>query len=168
MQCLLIDTNQTIEDLNALCVAMQNTHIVLALTHRGLMPIAGANVYVFPYAQMSKTQLRVLRSVVSQTKQTFSAAFAHDVYVVHGNSQSKVDGACMLFAATCLLLHGLSTSCTTKYGHVSTKLEKRPLQYHVNATLFSIINACGLRKGVGYDVTRLLRKHGVSTGEGSL
>ena len=50
MQCLLIDTNQTIEDLNALCVAMQNTHIVLARTHRGLMPIAGANVYVFPYA----------------------------------------------------------------------------------------------------------------------
>ena len=60
MQCLLIDTNQTIEDLNALCVAMQNTHIVLARTHRGLMPIAGANVYVFPFAQMSKAQLQVL------------------------------------------------------------------------------------------------------------
>ena len=30
---------------HALCVEMQNTHIVLALTHHGLMPITGVNVY---------------------------------------------------------------------------------------------------------------------------
>ena len=60
---------------------------------------------------------------------------------------------CMLFTISCLLLHGLSTSVTTNYGHVSTKLDKLPIQYHVNATLFSIINTCGLRKGIGYDVT---------------
>jgi hypothetical protein len=37
MQCLLLGTNQTIEDLSALCVAMNNNNVVLSFTHRGLM-----------------------------------------------------------------------------------------------------------------------------------
>ena len=142
---------------------MHNNDIVISLTHRGLMPIASTHMYIFPYAQMNKEQLRALRSVVSQTKQTFAAMFPQEEYVVHGLMQPKVDSDLILFAASCLLLHGLSTTSSTKRGFVSTKLDQPTLVHHVNATLFHIIHACGMRSGAGYTVARLLRKHGVST-----
>jgi hypothetical protein len=163
MQCLLIDTSKTIEDLSSLCVAMHSNDIVISLTHRGLMPIASAHMYIFPYAKMNKEQLCALRSVVSQTKQTFAAMFPQDEYVVHGLTQPKVESDLILFAATCLLLHGLSTTSSTKRGFVTTRLDKPTLVHHVNATLFHIIHACGMSTGAGYTVARLLRKHGVST-----
>ena len=163
MQCLLSDTNKTIEDLSSLCVAMQNNDIVISLTHSGLMPIASAHMYIFPYARMNKEQLRSLRYVVSQTKQTFAAMFPQDEYVVHGLPQPKGDSDLILFAASCLLLHGLSTTTSTKRGFLATKLDKPTLVYHVNATLFHIIHACGMRSGAAYTVARLLRKHRVST-----
>ena len=112
---------------------------------------------------MNKEQLRSLRYVVSQTKQTFAAMFPQDEYVVHGLPQPKVDSDLILFAASCLLLHGLSTTTSTKRGFLATKLDKPTLVYHVNATLFHIIHACGMRSGAAYTVARLLRKHRVST-----
>ena len=91
---------------------------------------------------MNKKQLGMLRSEISQTKQTFEAVFQQDTYiVVHGLTQSKVDSVVILFTASCLLLHGLSTTNSTKCGFVSMNLDKPSLAHHVNATLFHIIHA---------------------------
>jgi hypothetical protein len=106
------------------------------------MPIVNAHIYIFPYAQMNKKQLGMFRSEISQTKQTFEAVFQQDTYiVVHGLTQSKVDSVVILFTASCLLLHGLSTTNSTKCGFVSMNLDKPSLAHHVNATLFHIIHA---------------------------
>ena len=90
---------------------------------------------------MNKKQLGMLRSEISQTKQTFEAVFQQDTYIVHGLTQSKVDSVVILFTASCLLLHGLSTTSSTKCGFVSTNHDKPSLAHHVNATLFHIIHA---------------------------
>jgi hypothetical protein len=163
MQCLLVDTNKTIEDLSALCVAMHNNNVVLSFTHRGLMPIASAHMYIFPYIHMNKEQLRILHCEISQTKRTYVAVFQEVTYNVHGMPHAKVDSSVILFAANCLLLHGLSSTHLKKHGFSYTKLDKKNVLYHLNATLFTIINACNMRAGAAYAAARLLRKHGVST-----
>ena len=163
MQCLLIDTSKTIEDLSALCVAMHNNPMVLSFTHTGLMPIASAHMYIYPYALMNKQQLGMLRSQILHTKQTFEAVFQQDTYIVHGLRQPKVDSVVVLFAASCLILHGLSTMSSHKRGYASTNLDQKSLAHHTNATLFHIIHACGIRASVAYEANRMLRKHGVST-----
>jgi hypothetical protein len=163
MQCLLVDTNMTIEDLSALCVAMNNNNVVLSFTHRGLMPIASAHMYIFPYTKMNREQLRVLRSEIAQTKKTFEAVFQEVTYNVHGMPHAKVDSVMILFAANCLLLHGLSTTTLKKNGFIYAKLDKHNVLYHLNATLFTIMNACNMRAGAAHAAARLLRKHGVST-----
>jgi hypothetical protein len=163
MQCLLLGTNQTIEDLSALCVAMNNNNVVLSFTHRGLMPIASAHMYIFPYTKMNREQLRILRREIAQTKKTFEAVFQELTYNVHGMPHAKVDSVMILFAASCLLLHGLSTTQSKKNGcFCSSKLEKHNVSYHLNATLFTIINACNMRAGAAHAAARLLRQHGVS------
>jgi hypothetical protein len=162
MQCLLIDTNKTIEDLSALCVAMHNNNVVLSFTHTGLMPIASAHMYIFPYTKMNKEQLRILRCGIAQTKRTYEAVFQEVTYNVHGMPHAKVDSSVILFAANCLLLHGLSTIHLKKNGFSYTKLDKHHVLHHLNATLFTIINACKMRAGAAHAAARLLRKHGVS------
>ena len=162
MQCLLLETSKTIDDLTALCVAMQRNDIVLSLTKRGLMPISSAHMYLFPYTHMNKEQLRSLRQAIAQTQQTFEASFAQDVYIVHGLSQPKLDGVVMLFGASCLLMHGISTTRIIKRGFASTKLSGEALRHHVNATLFHIVHACGMPAGAVYRLADLLRKHRVS------
>jgi len=162
LQCLLIDTNKTIEDLNALCVAMHNNDIVLSFTHRGLMPIASAHMYIFPYSQMNKEQLRILRCEILQTKKTFEAVFQEVAYSVHGMPHSKVDCVLVLFAASCLLLHGLNTTHFKKRGFVYAKLDKQKVLHHLNATLFTVMHACNMREGAAYAAAQLLHKHGVS------
>lgn len=162
LQCLLLETSTTIDDLVTLCVAMQTNDLVLSLTHRGLMPIASAHMYVFPYTHMNKEQLHLLRQAMAQTQQTFEGAFARDVYVVHGMAQAKVDGIVMLFGATCLLLHGLCTTSKSKRGVMFTPLDRQELLYHLNATLFHIVHACGMPAGAAYSVAAILRRHGVS------
>lgn len=162
MQCLLLDTSKTINDLTALCVAMQRNDIVLSLTNRGLMPISSTHIYLFPYTHMNKEQLRSIRQAIAHTQQTFDASFTQDVYIVYGLSQPKVDGVVMLFGASCLLMNGLSTTRMHKRGWQSTKLSGEALRHHVNATLFHIVHACGIPAGAVYPLAELLRKHGVS------
>jgi hypothetical protein len=159
----LVDTNMTIEDLSALCVAMNNNNVVFSFTHRGLMPIASAHMYIFPYTKMNREQLRILRSEIAQTKKTFEAVFQEVTYNVHGMPHAKVDSVMILFAANCLLLHGLSTTTLKKNGFIYAKLDKHNVLYHLNATLFTIMNACNMRAVAAHAAARLLRKHGVST-----
>lgn len=159
MQCLLIDTSKTIEDLSALCVAMHNNNVVLSFTHRGLMPIASAHMYIFPYTKMNKEQLRILRCAIAQTEKTFKAVFQELTYNVHGMPQAKVDSVVILFAVNCLLLHGLSTSHLRKNGFSYTKLDNHNVLHHVNATLFTIIHACNMRSAAANVAARLLHKH---------
>ena len=78
LQCLLIETSRTIEDLNELCVAMIENNVVFCLTHRGLLPIASKHMYIFPYEKMNKQQLQALRSESKNTHQTFAALYNHD------------------------------------------------------------------------------------------
>ena len=162
LQCLLLETSKTIDDLTTLCVAMQKNDFVLSLTHRGLMPISSAHMYLFPYSHMNKEQLHVLRQAIAQTQQTFEGALARDVYVVHGLTQPKLDGVVMLFGATCLVLHGLCTTSKCKRGFAWNKIGKPELLYHVNATLFHLVHACGLPAGAAFSVAAMLRRHGMS------
>lgn len=50
---------------HALCVAMQNTHIVLALTHRGLMPITG--VISLCVNEQNTTESAVIGGIANKT-----------------------------------------------------------------------------------------------------
>ena len=164
MQCLL-ETSKTINDLTALCVTMQTKDFVLSLTQRGLMPIASSHMYIFPYTHMNKKQLGSLRQQITQTKKSFEAVYSQDMYIVHGLSQPKIDDEIMLFGASCLVLHGLSTTSIGKRGANFSKLCKNDLLYHVNATLFHIVHACGMPAGVIASVAKLLHKHGVTVSQ---
>lgn len=162
LQCLLLSTNKTIEDLCALCCALHHSKIIIGLSQQGLMPIAGDHLYMFPYARMSKKQLQVLRAVVRRSEQTFAVVYPHDEYVVYEHAQQKVDSVMMLFGASCILAQGLSTTRATKRAHMWKYMDYPDLMYHVNATLFNIVHACGIRQGVGLEVSALMRKHGVA------
>jgi hypothetical protein len=87
------------------------------------MPIASAHMYIFPYTKMNKEQLRILRCEISQTKRTYEAVFQEVTYNVHGMPHAKIDRGVILFAANCLLLHGLSTIHLKKNGFSYTKLD---------------------------------------------
>ena len=162
IQCMLLDTDKTIEELTALCVAMHNNHIVLCFTEKGLMPIAGAHMYVFPYSKMNKTQLRILRDAIVQSKRTFEALYQEITYNVHGSQPLHVDAVLILFAASCLLMRGLLTTNWAKHGHSYFPLDKENVSYYLNSTCFTIIHACNMRSGDAYAASQLLRKHGVS------
>ena len=162
MQCMLLDTDKTIEELTTLCVAMHNNHIVLCFTEKGLMTIAGAHMYVFPYAKMNKTQLRTLRSAISQSKRTFEALYQEITYNVHGSQHLHVDAVLILFAASCLLLRGLTTTSWAKHGYSYFPLNKENVLYYLNSTCFTIIHSCNMRAGAAFAASQLLRKHGVS------
>ena len=43
-----------------------------------------------------------------------------------------------------------------------TPLDRQELLYHLNATLFHIVHACGMPAGAAYSVAAILRRHGVS------
>ncbi len=75
---------------------------------------------------------------------------------------SKVDCVLVLFAASCLLLHGLNTTHFKKRGFVYAKLDKQKVLHYLNATLFTVIHACNMREGDAYTAAQLLHKHGVS------
>ena len=126
------------------------------------MPIASAHMYIFPYTKMNKEQLRILLCEIAQTQNTFEAVFQEVTYNVHGMPQAKVDSVVILFTANCLLLHGLSTTHIKKNGFSYTRLDKHNVLHHLNATLFTIINACNMSAGAAYAAARLLRKHGIS------
>jgi hypothetical protein len=162
MQCLLLDTNKTIDDLNALCVAMNTNNTVLSFTHRGLMPIASAHMYIFPFDKMSKEQIVVLRREIAQKKKPFEAVFQEITYNVYGMPQKKVESVQILFAAMCLLIHGLSSTSVKKRGFVYNKLDKDTMAYHLNTTLFTMVNACKMHWGDAHAAVRLLHKHGIS------
>ena len=162
LQCLLLDTSRTIDDLHELCVAMVDNNVVLCLTQQGLMPIASKHMYIFPYDKMNKQQLQALRSESTNTPQTFAAVYDHDKYSVHGLLLPKVDHVLVLFAANCILAKGLCTSTSRKRGFVMTKLEPAQITYHINTTLLQIVHRCALRNGAVYQANLLLRKHGVS------
>ena len=162
MQCMLLDTDKTIEELTALCVALHNNHIVLAFTQKGLMPIASAHMYVFPYAKMNQKQLRILRRAILHSKRSFEASYQDVTYNVHGSQHLHVDGVLILFAASCLLLHGLTTANWAKHGYSYFPLDKANVSYYMNSTCFTIIHACNMRAGAAFAASQLLRKHGVS------
>ena len=162
IQCLLIETSRTIEDLNELCVAMIENNVVFCLTQRGLLPIASKHMYIFPYEKMNKQQLQALRSESKNTHQTFAALYNHDKYAVHGLLLPKIDDVLVLFAANCILAQGLNTSLSKKHGFVMTKMQPSQLTYHINATLLQIVHRCSLRNGAVYEANLLLHKHGIS------
>jgi hypothetical protein len=111
---------------------------------------------------MNKQQLQALRSESRNTQQTFAAVYDHDKYAVHGLLLPKVDDVLVVFAANCIVAHGLSTSTSSRRGFVMTKMEHSKLAYHINATLLHIVHKCALRNGAVYEANVLLRKHGVS------
>ena len=161
MKCLLLETSRTIEDVSELCFAIIENNTVLCLTHRGLLPIASAHMYIFPYEKMNKQQLQALRSAVKNTKQTFTSVYENDKYAVHGLLLPKVEDYLVLFAANCLISHGLGTCTWKKNGTEYRQLESSQLTYHINATLLQIVHKCELRNTSVCQANMLLLKHGV-------
>jgi hypothetical protein len=155
IQCLLIETSRTINDLNELCVAMIQNNVVFCLTHRGLLPFASKHMYIFPYEKMNKQQLQALRSESKNTHETFAAVYDHDKYAVHGLLLPKIDHVLVLFAANCILAHGLNTSTLKKHGFVMTKMQPSQLTYHINATLLQMFRAID-------NIIRLLNSQNIS------
>jgi hypothetical protein len=99
---------------------------------------------------MNKQQLCILRQEISQCKKTFEARYQDATYNVHGVQHCNVDGVLILFEASCLLTHGLTTTNWVKHGCHYGRLEKQNVLYHLNATMFTIINACNMRSGAAY------------------
>lgn len=161
MQCLLLNTNKTIEDLTSLCRALHHSDIVMGMTKHGLLPIAGDKMYCIPYSHMNKSQLHVLRCIVQNSTKTFTATYPNDHFIVYKSTKQQVDDKILLFGATCILMHGLGTTEAKKRGYVWKKMSKIPLQYHVNATIVNILYSCGMKQGLARDVSNLLVKHKV-------
>jgi hypothetical protein len=161
-QILLTYTSRTTEDLCAFCTAVHQSSIILALTGEGLVPTAGDYLYVFPYTKMSKRQLCAIQTAVAVSSDHFFACtYSHDQYIVNERREYKVDDALLLFAATCILLQGLNTITTSKFGNTLTKLDSKQVEYYVNATVFRIVNACRMARGVLSKTERLLHEHSV-------
>jgi hypothetical protein len=72
------------------------------------------------------------------------------------------DDILILFAASCLLMHGLTTTNWAKHGYSYFPLDKANVSYYMNSTCFTIIHACNMRAGAAFAASQLLRKHGVS------
>ena len=162
VQCMLLETSKTVEDLIELCAAMLKNEIVLCFAHEGLMPIASNHMFYFPYTKMNKRQLQALRSESKNQHKTFEALYDHNKYIVHGELMPKIDHVLVLFAVSCILARGLCTSTAKKQGFVMTKLEPSQLSYHINATLLHLVHRSALPNGALYQANLLLRKHGVS------
>jgi hypothetical protein len=161
-QVLLEYTSRTTEDLCAFCTALHQSSIILALTSEGLAPVAGDHLYVFPYTKMSKRQLCAIQTTVAvSSDQFFACTYSHDQYIVTERREYKVDDALLLFAATCILLQGLNTTTTSKFGYTFTKLDSQQVEYYVNTTVFRIVNACRMPRGVLSKTERLLHEHSV-------
>ena len=134
MQCLLIDTSKTIEDLSALSFAMpwcypSRTEVLCRLA---------AHICIYSgYISLREDEQRTTRRAALQnfTDQTDVSGRVSTGYFVHGLKQTQVDSVVFIFAASCLLLHGLSTTSSAKRGFVSTNLDKPSLAPRERNTL---------------------------------
>ena len=161
LQILLTDTTRTIDDICALCIAMIKSQIVLAFTSQGLVPIAGDHSYVFPFHKMSKQQLGLIETEVSSPGDFFYSAYENDTFMIMNRRKYVVDPSVLLFGLTCIMVHGLSNVTASKHGDKLTKLEAPQIAYHVNATIFRIVNACAMPQDPLSKTEKLLALHGV-------
>jgi hypothetical protein len=80
-----------------------------------------------------------------------------------------VDHALLIFAASCILLKGLCQTKTLTRGFYQCMLaeNKELLVFHANAMLYSILNACAVRRGALREAMQLLNAHGVTVDLGA-
>jgi len=164
-QHLLHDSPKTFEDLSRLCVAAREDRVVLAFNLHGLMPFANNAEFVFPFACMSARQLKTLRRRCREVSDVMACEYAVDVYVLRiAPDNYAIDHALLIFAAACILLKGLCETKTLSRGFCQHRLaeNKELLVYHANAMLFSIVNACAVRRGALREAMQLLNAHGVT------
>lgn len=162
IQTLLLQTHRTVDDLCTLGSAIHKSSVIMAFTSRGMVPLAGDPLYVFPFEQMSKQQLSVLRTTISNHKDYYMCSYDHDNFIVHDKQAHKVDDAILLFGVACIMVNGLSSVTTSKFGSSFTKLKPPQVAYYVNATLFRLVNACCMPRGTLETTERMLHKHGVA------
>ncbi len=164
-QHLLQTTQQTVEDLCRLCVAAREDRVVLAFSVHGLMPFANHPEYVFDFSKMSHRQLQSLRWHYKNLPDTMTCEYDVDLYVLKRSPENfEIEHTLVLFAAGCLLVKGLSQVKAEKHGfsypHLSN--DKPLLAYHANAILFTIVNACRVRKGALRAAVDLFAKYNVA------
>lgn len=165
-QNLLVDTQLRVEDLCTLCIAAHEHRLVLALSLQGLMPFASRPTFVLNYANMTPRQLCALRKACSGM-QVPEDAVVHEynidvVLMSSGPQQHSVDDELILFAAACILAGGLTHCSPEKHGVSYKRLEEDTLRFHVNTTVFKIVNACRMKQDVERGALRLLSKHRVT------
>ena len=147
-QHLLHDSPKNVEDLSRLCIAAREDSVVLAFNIHGLMPFANNTEFVFPFA----------------------CEYAVDMYVLKiAPDNYAVDHALLIFAASCILLKGLCQTKTLTRGFYQCMLaeNKELLVFHANAMLYSILNACAVRRGALREAMQLLNAHGVTVDLGA-
>ena len=161
-QHLLSGSTSSVEDLCRLCVAAREDNVVLAMNLHGLMPFANHPEFVFPFAAMSRQQLRALRRDGRALPDAMACEYDVDVYLLKASEAGfAVDHALLLFAAACILLRGLSQTQACARGFCTVRLAGAELRHHANAVLFQIVHACAVRHGALPAAVRLLRRHGV-------
>ena len=152
LQTLLRPSAQVLEDLQTLCITALQTDIVPALTQEGLMPFANNYSYVFPYARMTKPQLKALIEHYQQdTHSTHSVRqllFAQDQNFYYVKTQSHgvtIDEVSLLYGAVKLMREALVTSHVNVRGQsYACELEDADKAWYIDCTLFKIINSCRL------------------------
>ena len=169
-QHLLHDSPKNVEDLSRLCIAAREDSVVLAFNIHGLMPFANNAEFVFPFACMSARQLQALRRRCQQLPDSMACEYAVDMYVLKiAPDDYAVDHALLIFAASCILLKGLCQTKTLTRGFYQCMLaeNKELLVFHANAMLYSILNACAVRRGALREAMQLLNAHGVTVDLGA-
>jgi hypothetical protein len=162
IQHLLLQNDDTIEDLCVFITTANKSTIIMAMTSEGLVPFAGDHMYVFPFSRMNKAQLSALVREVQTCYSSFSCNYSHDQYVVCDRRHFKIDHATLLFGAACIVFYGLGNTTASKFGNCHVKLESPQICYYLNTILFRMVHACCMPQGVLHETAKLLVKHGVT------
>jgi hypothetical protein len=162
IQHLLLQNDDTLEDLCAFISTANKSTIIMAMTSEGLVPFAGDHMYVFPFSQMNKAQLSALMKEVQSCHSKFSCNYPHDQYVVSDRRRFKIDDATLLFGVACIIFYGLGNTNSNKFGSCHVKLEPSQTCYYFNTIIFRMVHACCMPQGTVHETAKLLVKHGVT------
>jgi hypothetical protein len=162
LQTMLRPSGQTLQDLQALCVIALKNEIVPALSHEGLMPFANQYSYVIPYSRMDKQQITALIKHIQQdipNHRQLLFAQDHDFYYLKTDAQRQfIDEVSLLYGTIRFMRQALVTSHVNVQGHsYACELEQSEQEWHINCTLFKIINACCLHSQTMQKVNALLQ-----------
>ena len=149
LQTLLKPSGRTLVDLQQLCTISLNTDLVPALTNEGLLPFINNYSYVYPYDQMSKSQLNILidhfQSDVNNTRHLYFAQEYTFYYVKTEPEPVTVDAVILLYGAVRLMQKGLVSSHVNVRGHnYACELNDEDKNWYIDNTVFKIVNSSRL------------------------